>query len=166
MPKLALPPTCPVSVDVVAYPRRNPSAIAGYAIDPVHAPLPTACNFPFHPEVGSHTSILMSESLDGVSVAATRQNVGKPAKAAPGPPPRAGAPGGTNAPGATSAADVTFTLGRFNVVTISHDAAYACADPRTRMASTDAKKIVRFIRLIAPLGPATAGHHNRALNAA
>jgi len=65
----------------------------------------------------------MSESLDGVSVAATRQNVGRPEKAAAGPPPRACAPGGENAPGATSEAEVTFTFGRFRVVTLSHDAA-------------------------------------------
>ena len=81
IPKLALPPTCPVSVELVAYPRRSASAIAAYPIDPCHAPLPTAWNLPFQPEMGNHTSILMSESLEGVSVAATRQNAGRPANA-------------------------------------------------------------------------------------
>jgi hypothetical protein len=90
----------------------------------------------------------MSESLEGVSVAATRQNVGNPEKAAPGPPPRAGGPGGTNAPGATSPAEVTFTFGRFSVATLSHDAAYVrVADARQKMARTDKTKVVRFICL-------------------
>jgi hypothetical protein len=47
--------------------------MAGEAIAPLKAPLPTAWNLPFQPVAGSHTSILMSESLVGVSVAATRQ---------------------------------------------------------------------------------------------
>src|SRR6185503_8833701 len=37
-------------------------------------PLPTAWNLPFQPETGIQTSILMSESDEGVRVAATRQN--------------------------------------------------------------------------------------------
>src|SRR5205807_1800901 len=44
---------------------------------PAQPPLPTAWNFPFHPTAGSQTSILMSESDDGVSVAATRQKAGR-----------------------------------------------------------------------------------------
>src|SRR5215813_5626485 len=43
---------------------------------PAQPPLPTAWNFPFQSEAGSQTSILMSESGEGVSVAATRQNAG------------------------------------------------------------------------------------------
>jgi hypothetical protein len=53
---------------------------------PAQPPLPTAWNLPFHAVsaaaapsargAGSQTSILMSESLVGVSVAATRQNAG------------------------------------------------------------------------------------------
>ena len=61
---------------------------------PAHPPLPTAWNLPFHVVLsGSHTSILMSESLDGVSVAATLQNADSVAYGlgwlAPRPPPRA-----------------------------------------------------------------------------
>ena len=48
----------------------------GIADRPAHPPLPTAWNLPFHPPVGSHTSILISESLVGFNVAATRQNDG------------------------------------------------------------------------------------------
>ena len=46
------------------------------AIAPLQPPFPTACNFPFHPDSGSHTSMLIPESVDGVSVAATRQEPG------------------------------------------------------------------------------------------
>src|SRR5215510_2307674 len=104
--------------------------MAGYTIVPAHPPLPTAWNLPFHVELsGSQTSILMSESLDGVNVAATLQKAGSAEYGfgwlAPRPPPRApparapprpgapsraataGAAGGVNAPAATSCADIT-----------------------------------------------------------
>src|SRR2546428_12123246 len=48
---------------------------------PLKAPLPTARYLPFQPDAGIQTSILMSESLDGFSVAATRQNAGRSRKA-------------------------------------------------------------------------------------
>src|SRR5882672_12141314 len=99
---------------------------------PAHPPLPTAWNLPFHVVLsGSQTSILMSESLVGVSVAVTRQNDGsmayglfwlpprpapprpaaapRPPARAPGAPSRAagaGAAGGVNAPAATVCAEV------------------------------------------------------------
>jgi hypothetical protein len=44
-------------------------ASAVVVMEPCHAPLPTPWNFPFHPEAGIHTSILMSESLLGLIVA-------------------------------------------------------------------------------------------------
>ena len=37
---------------------------------PFHPPLPTAWNLPFQPDAGSQTSILISESDEGFSVAA------------------------------------------------------------------------------------------------
>src|SRR5262249_11549580 len=62
-------------------------------IDPAQPPLPTARSLPFHvtlpsddgracppetsAEAGSQTSILMFESVDGLSVAATRQKAGR-----------------------------------------------------------------------------------------
>src|SRR6266566_2767458 len=55
--------------------------MAGYAIEPLNAPLPTAWNLPFQPDAGNQTSILMSESLLGVIVADTRQNDGSAAYA-------------------------------------------------------------------------------------
>src|SRR4051794_33065481 len=66
---------------------------------PAHPPFPTACSLLFQPEEGSQTSILMSESADGVSVALTRQKAGNCAKALDRMPPRLS--GGANAPGLT-----------------------------------------------------------------
>ncbi len=43
---------------------------------PAQPPLPTPWNLPFQPEAGIHTSTLMSESDEGVSVALTRQKAG------------------------------------------------------------------------------------------
>jgi len=47
------------------------------------APVSDALSFPFQPEVGIQTSILMSESLVGVSLAETRQNAGILVKISP-----------------------------------------------------------------------------------
>ncbi len=74
---------------------------------PAHPPLPTARSLPFHPVVGSQTSILIFESVDGVNVAATLQNAGKSVKALAG---GAGCPamvGMVKVPGATVSASVT-----------------------------------------------------------
>src|SRR6185436_8915134 len=100
---------------------------------PAQPPLPTACSLPFHPPpppatAGSQISILMSESLDGVSVAATRQNAGRSANGF-APRPRAG---GVNAPAATVWADVIVVFGSLSDERLSHVA--ACADAATRIA--------------------------------
>jgi len=42
-------------------------------MEPAQPKLPAPISFPFQPESGSQTSILMSESPLGLSVAATRQ---------------------------------------------------------------------------------------------
>src|SRR6476646_2945540 len=90
---------------------------------PAHAPLPTACSLPFQPEAGIQTSILMSESLDGVSVAATRQKGGR---AVNGVPPRPARPfGAVNWPAPTVCASVTDTWGCENVDRLSHVAPIA-----------------------------------------
>ena len=52
---------------------------AGWTIAPSQPPLPTAWNLPFQPSAGSQTSIRISESGVGVSVAVTRQNAGRSA---------------------------------------------------------------------------------------
>src|SRR3954471_1349740 len=114
---------------------------------PAHAPLPTACSLPFHPEAGSHTSILMSESVDGVNVAATRQKAGRLANAfPPRPPPRAF--GSANCPAATVCASVTWTCGSANVERLSHVAPIAGA-------ATSRKANASFIMIRGgPEGPA------------
>src|SRR5438874_6775710 len=92
---------------------------------PAHAPLPTASSLPFQPEAGSQTSILISESLEGVSVAATRQNGGSAAKGFPPRPPRGF--GGANCPAPTVCASVTATCGCENVDKLSQVAPIAGA---------------------------------------
>src|SRR6266478_6329158 len=91
-------PTCPVSVLAVAYPCASASASAGYTMTPAQAPLPTDCSLLFQPETGIHTSILMSESSAGLSVAWTRQNAGRALNEGAGSPPP---PGGVKPPAAT-----------------------------------------------------------------
>src|SRR5688500_2596924 len=85
---------------------------------PFHPPLPTACSLPFQPAIGNHTSILMSDSFAGASVAATRQNAGRSASAAPPRPPACAMP-----PAATDCAEVTAPLVSFAVERLSHVAA-------------------------------------------
>src|SRR6478672_3429489 len=73
-PKLALPPVWPVSVPAALYPRPSAVVIAAYGMAPLNAPFPTARNLPFQPAAGIQSSILISESVDGLNVAAMRQN--------------------------------------------------------------------------------------------
>src|SRR5262245_58018166 len=101
-------PSCPVSVPAAAKPFRTKPAIAANPIEPASPPLPAAWKLPFQPDAGIHTSILISESLVGFNVAATRQNSGTSLKAAA---PRAPAPGGVNWPAATVCTVVTVVLG-------------------------------------------------------
>src|SRR5437762_10996488 len=74
---------------------------------PAQPPLPTASNFPFQSAAGSQTSILMSDSDEGASVAVTRQKVGSW--------PNCGAaglvPGRVNAPACTMWARVIEVFG-------------------------------------------------------
>src|SRR3954468_22453438 len=92
---------------------------------PAQPPFPTAWNLPFQPFVGSHTSILMSESVLGVSVAATRQNDGRFAYGLAPPPPRRPPSGGTNVPGATTSARLIVPAFKAAPAKLSHVAADA-----------------------------------------
>src|SRR5215831_16026210 len=105
-------PSCPVLFAAVAHPCLSGPIIDAGARPPARPPFPVPRNFPFHVEgSGSHTSILMSESLLGMDVASTRQNAGRFAYG-DGPPVGAGGKpgggggggGGTYAPGATISA--------------------------------------------------------------
>src|SRR5271166_71150 len=86
---------------------------------PFQPPLPMAWKSLFQPEAGSQTSILISESLDGVKVAITRQNAGRPLKSAGFGPKGPGAGGGVKAPVATLCADVIVTFGRLTLERLS-----------------------------------------------
>src|SRR6185369_13873181 len=120
-------------------PRRKPVANAFWSMLPFHPPLPTASNFPFQLDAGSHTSILISESGVGFAVSATRQNAGRSANWFP--PPRPPPPAGANAPAATAWAEVIVASGSFSEERLSHGAADAGRTVKTRTNNTtDDKK--------------------------
>src|ERR1044071_5882131 len=98
---------------------------------PFQPPLPTASNFPFQLEAGNHTSILMSESGVGFTVAAIRQKAGRSLNCAP--PPRPPPPAGAKAPAATVWAMVTVASGSFRAARLSHGDAAAAKAVNTRI---------------------------------
>src|SRR4030042_1617281 len=77
---------------------------------PAHTPLPMPTSFPFQFSAGIQTSILISESGVGVSVAVTRQKAGAFLKTAspPGPPIISPPAGGVNWPAPTRDAEGIF----------------------------------------------------------
>src|SRR5579859_3575237 len=122
---------------------------------PAQAPLPTDCRFPFHPDSGSQTSILISESLLGVSVAATRQNAGTLRKDG-GCLPLGGGRGEVKAPAATVSVMViaafwSLSAGRLAQV----EAAKTGPGPKV-MASRSAVVLVMIGRLHTSLLPRPA----------
>src|ERR1700737_1256381 len=86
-------------------------------MEPANPPLPTPWNFPFQPELGSHTSNAISESLDGLITPAPRQKAGSFSIAPP--------PGGLKDPPATDSAVVMVVPARPSVARLSHVAAAA-----------------------------------------
>src|SRR5262245_10814319 len=102
--------------------------MAASAIDPVNAPLPTARNFPFQLAAGNQSSILMSESLDGRSVVATRQKAGSCANVRGFGGATDGSSGdpsvdGTKPPAGTSRASVIVTFLSDNAESLSQEVA-------------------------------------------
>src|SRR6266446_3143251 len=92
---------------------------------PAQPPLPTAWNFPFQSAAGIQTSILMSESDEGVSVAATRQKVGCWLNCGAAGP----VPGRVNVPAGTIWARVIEVFGSAKDDNLSHDDAALRAWP-------------------------------------
>jgi hypothetical protein len=85
---------------------------------------------------GSQTSILISESLDGLMVAATRQNVGRSLYAgSPGCSLKENEAGGVKAPGVTEAAIVIEVCGSESLERSSQAAA---GKPRAQNSKADA----------------------------
>jgi hypothetical protein len=121
---------------------------------PAQPPLPTDWSFPFHREVGSHTSILISESLEGVNVAVTLQKAGRPPNCATeGGPPASVPPGagGTKAPASMSVADVIFVSGSERLPRLSHDVAAAVEALNVTIASRVIKRVRKIGRYVALL---------------
>src|SRR5712692_4895671 len=100
---------------------------------PLQPPLPTAWNLPFQPEAGIQISILMSESVVGLRVAATRQKAGRSLNDAGGALAGCGA-GALNAPAATGSARVMVVSGRVSEARFSQVAATAGAAARAARA--------------------------------
>src|SRR5215471_4321017 len=92
---------------------------------PAQPPFPTAWNFPFQPFAGNQTSILISESDEGLSVAAILQNSGRSLYGLPPLPPACLSPGRENWPAGTSFAIVTVVSFNASVERLSHVAADA-----------------------------------------
>src|SRR5580765_42600 len=104
---------------------------------PAQPPLPTASNLPFQFAAdGIQTSILISESLEGASVAAMRQNSGRSLYGAKAGAPGASRPAGVaaNCPAGTVCARVIVVCGSAIDARLSHDAA---ATTRARGAAID-----------------------------
>ena len=91
---------------------------------PARPLLPTDWSLPFQLDADSHTSILISESVEGVNVAVTRQNAGRRLNYCPPMPAPSGA-GGAKAPAATFFADVMFLCGGEILAKLSQDVAIA-----------------------------------------
>src|SRR5579871_190977 len=106
-------------------------------MDPANPPLPSPRYLPFHPVSGSHTSILISESLAGLIVAATRQNAGRFFTEAGGTL----SPGGINAPAATACANVMVVSGRFSAARLSQVAATAKPGVARRISTKASKQV-------------------------
>src|SRR5580704_16727685 len=111
---------------------------------PTQPPLPTPWNLPFHPSDGSQTSILMSESLLGRKVAATRQKAGRllgETGDGMNPPP-----GIVNAPAATVCASVMVVSGSAKDARLSQVPAWAWAAPESAITAGTliAKRFHRF----------------------
>src|SRR5215831_1505621 len=82
-------------------------------IAPANPPFPWPRYLPFHAFSGNQTSILISESAEGVRVALTRQKGGKPLMLV-------GLAGGVNSPEVTGSAAVIFVFGSASCARLSH----------------------------------------------
>src|SRR5580704_17517914 len=105
---------------------------------PAQATLPTDSRSPFHAVAGIQISILMLESMVGLSVAVTRHSAGRLPKLGGGAPGKVGtAPAGNvSCPAGTSSANVMVECGRASLERLSQGAAaarcQASAATRTR----------------------------------
>ena len=144
---------------------------------PAKPPLPGTTNLRFHPAAGIHSSILIAESVLGISVAVTRQKAGRSANGELGPPPRAprpcapaaapraGAAGGAapprpagngaNFPASTRFASVIVVCGSANDARLSHEAAAAGVTCHATHIKKTAHRVTRRQRIVLLLGART-----------
>src|SRR5207245_311256 len=122
-------------------------------------PLPTPWNFPFHAAAGIQTSILMSESADGIRVAATRQKAGRLSNRGAFAGCAVVTPGSANCPAATSCADVIVVFGSVSFARASHDA--PSAGMLAVIVSKSAVAVIILLSLAGPYIVHGAGAHPR-----
>src|SRR4029077_220805 len=113
------------------------------------------------PETGNQTSILMSESLEGVRVAATRQKAGRVenCEAALAAPPGVGC---AEAPAATGFADVIVVSGNFSEARFSQEDAKP-GDP-AKENITNIKKVRIFLSAMIYEPPLSLARHQAGTN--
>src|SRR4030042_1028474 len=113
---------------------------------PAHTPLPMPTSLPFQFSAGIQTSILISESGVGVSVAVTRQKAGAFLKTAspPGPPIIGMPTGGVNWPAATRDAEVIFPSGSSSDARVSQVAGGAGAGKENNTILIRAVEMIRI----------------------
>src|ERR1700675_302483 len=111
-------------------------------------PLPTPMNLSFQSEAGIQTSNLISESMECLVIAATRQKAGRSLAATKVWPPRGPGDGkgdwGVNVPAATTAAKVIVVLGSLSAIRLSQGvAAINCA--QAEIAKKNAKPVLIIV---------------------
>src|SRR5437588_345200 len=115
---------------------------------PRNTPAAVGCSRPFQLATGIQNSALISESLDGLSVAVTRQNAGRSFATGGGPPKGAtpcGGAGGVNFPASTIAAEVIVAAGSEKDARLWQLA--AIAGTMEASTTTDFNRILGLIRL-------------------
>src|SRR5580704_3415673 len=118
-------------------------------------PLPTPINLPFQLEEGIQTSNLISESVEGLVTAATRQKAGRSLTATMVIPPRepgdGKGDGGVNAPAETIWAKVIVVSGSLSAIRLSQGvSAISCAQTEIAKRNADAVLVIVGICIKAP----------------
>src|SRR3954465_8064322 len=130
-----------------AKPRWSPEARVAGAIEPVQPPFPLPSKLPFQPDMGSQSSILISESPDGFKVAAIRQKAGTVKGAAPLPP----RPACGSSPAGTVCASVMAVFSKASEARLSQDVPWAkAAQPKATVSRTGRSIEVRIFKQFTP----------------
>src|SRR5947208_15498027 len=114
-------------------------------MEPDPLTFPPSWKFPFQFASGLHTSILISESLDGFSVAATLQNAGSCLKIAFCCAVTWPCAGSENTPATTDCANVIVVFSRDRDFKLSHAVTACACDVINRMANGPKVRLRKFI---------------------